>query len=93
MWGELFRRILHDLVSPAAAEGLNSRAEVFFWLGRELVWWWLIAGLAAFAVSYLWRLPLAQDAIARIPRGIINWPNAKGAPYPPRAQLPQPARE
>jgi hypothetical protein len=60
MWEECFRRALHAIIPPIPGEGLSARAEVFFWLGRELVWWWLIAGLAALVLSYLRRLPLAE---------------------------------
>jgi hypothetical protein len=60
MWEEFFRRALHAIVSPVPGAGLSSRAEVFFWIGRELVWWWLVVGLAALVLSYLRRLPLAE---------------------------------
>ena len=59
MWEELFRRALHAIVSPVPGEGLSSRAEVFFWVGRELVWWWLVVGLAALVSSFLRRSPFA----------------------------------
>ena len=59
MWEELFRRALHAIVSPVPSEGLSSRAEVFFWIGRELVWWWLVVGLAALVLSFLRRSPFA----------------------------------
>ncbi|TMJ63129.1 MAG: DUF2029 domain-containing protein [Alphaproteobacteria bacterium] len=59
MWEELFRRALHAIVSPVPGEGLSSRAEVFFWIGRELVWWWLVVGLAALVLSFLRRSPFA----------------------------------
>ena len=36
MWEECFRRALHAVISPVPGEGLSSRAEVFFWIGREL---------------------------------------------------------
>jgi hypothetical protein len=60
VWEECFRRALHAIVSPPPGEGLSSRAEVFFWIGRELGWWWLVVGLAALLLSYLRRLPLAE---------------------------------
>lgn len=53
MWGECFRRALHAAISPVPSAGLSSRAEVFFWLGRELVWWWLVVGLAAVVLAFL----------------------------------------
>jgi hypothetical protein len=59
MWEEFFRRALHAVISPAPGEGLSSRAEVFFWVGRELAWWWLVVGLAALVLSYLRQSPFA----------------------------------
>ena len=61
MWEEFFRRALHAIASPVPGAGLSSRAEVFFWLGRELVWWWLVVGLAALVFSFLRRLPTARE--------------------------------
>jgi hypothetical protein len=60
MWEECFRRALHAMISPVPGEGLSSRVEVFFWIGRELVWWWLVVGLAALVLSFLWRSPFAE---------------------------------
>jgi hypothetical protein len=59
MWEECFRRALHAIISPIPGEGLSSRAEVFFWVGRELVWWWLVVGLVALVSSYLRQSPFA----------------------------------
>lgn len=67
MWEECLRRTLHAIVSPGPSEGLSSRAEVFFWLGRELVWWWLIVGLSALVLSYLRRPARAEDAVLNRP--------------------------
>jgi hypothetical protein len=60
MWGECFRRALHAAISPVPGAGLSSRAEVFFWLGRELVWWWLVVGLAAVVLAFLRQSPFAE---------------------------------
>jgi hypothetical protein len=59
MWEEFFPRALHAVISPVPGEGLSSHAEVFFWIGRELVWWWLVVGLAALVLSYLRQSPFA----------------------------------
>jgi hypothetical protein len=59
MWEECFRRALHAAISPTPGTGLSSRAEVFFWLGRELVWWWLVVGLAALVLAFLRQSPFA----------------------------------
>jgi hypothetical protein len=71
MWEECFRRALHATISPVPGEGLSSRAEVFFWVGRELVWWWLVVGLAALVFSHLRRLPIPRDDLLRS-RGMRN---------------------
>jgi Ca2+/Na+ antiporter len=60
MWEECFRRALHATIAPVPGKGLSSRAEVFFWIGRELVWWWLVVGLTSLVLSYLSRMPLAR---------------------------------
>jgi hypothetical protein len=71
MWEEFFRRALHAAISPSPGEGLSSRAEVLFWIGRELVWWWLVVGLAALVFSHLRRLPIPRDDLLRS-RGMRN---------------------
>ncbi|HEX3601355.1 MAG TPA: hypothetical protein VHU84_14480 [Lacipirellulaceae bacterium] len=65
MWEGSFRSAVHTIAGNSHGGGLNSRAEVFFWLGRELVWWWLITGLASLSLCYLRQLPLARDALTR----------------------------
>jgi hypothetical protein len=66
MWEECFRRVLHAIMSPIPGEGLSSRAEVFFWVGRELVWWWLVVGLAALVWLFL-RRSLSSEIFGRTP--------------------------
>ena len=61
MWEEFFRVLSTPSISPVPGEGLSSRVEVFFWIGRELVWWWLVVGLAALVLSHLRRLPIPRD--------------------------------
>jgi hypothetical protein len=60
MWEEFFRRALHAMISPVPGEGLSSRAEVLFWVGRELVWWWLVVGLGALVLSFFRQSPFAE---------------------------------
>jgi hypothetical protein len=60
MWEECFRCALHTIAAPTPGGGLSSRAEVFFWIGRELVWWWLVVGLAALVWLYLRRFSWAE---------------------------------
>jgi hypothetical protein len=65
MWGEFFRCALHAAFTPH--NGLNL-PEVYFWIGRELVWWWLVAGLAAVVLLYFRQLSLVRDSIAAFSR-------------------------
>ena len=59
MWEEAFRRALHAIATQAPDSGLVY-AEVSFWIGREFAWWWLVAGLAAIVLTYLWQLHRPQ---------------------------------
>jgi glycosyl transferase family 87 len=69
MWGECVRRAVHGAVAPVPSAGLSSRIEVLFWIGRELVWWWLVVGLAALVWSYPrrsnWVKAFAPTAVAQ----------------------------
>jgi hypothetical protein len=56
-WEEPLRRALHMIAPTIAADWLRPRIELLFWIGRELVWWWLIAGLAAIVLTQLLRMP------------------------------------
>jgi hypothetical protein len=60
MWEEFFRRALHAMISPVPGEGLSSLPEVLFWVGRELVWWWLVVGLGALVLSFFRQSPFAE---------------------------------
>jgi hypothetical protein len=60
MWEECLRRALHAAISPVPGAGLSSRAEVFFWVGRELVWWWLVVGLAALVLTFFRQSTFAE---------------------------------
>jgi hypothetical protein len=56
-WEEPLRRAIHMIAAVIAADWLRPRVELLFWFGRELVWWWLIAGLAAIVLTQLLRMP------------------------------------
>ena len=67
-WEELFRRVVFTAAEAFAGTGLRPRVEVLFWIGRELAWWWLIAGLAAVVLACLRLLPLIEDCPAALRR-------------------------
>jgi len=64
MWKEALRRGLYRLLDYLPNEWLRQLSEFLFWLGRELVWWWLIAGLASILVMHFWRMPLTKESVA-----------------------------
>jgi hypothetical protein len=70
MWEEFFRHPLHVIATQPPNRGLVY-AELSFWLVRELVWWWLIAGLAAIVLTYLGHLLLANEGVVRLGHGAI----------------------
>ena len=56
------------IAAAIAADWLRPRVELLFWIGRELVWWWLIAGLAAIVLTQLLRMPLVLEISAYLRR-------------------------
>jgi hypothetical protein len=68
MWNEFIRRWLHASMAALTDQWLGNRIEILFWVGRELVWWWLIAGLMAIVFVALRSLPLVQEVHAYMRR-------------------------
>jgi hypothetical protein len=66
-WEEPLRLALYRVALRMPHEGLRLKLDMLFWLGRELVWWWLIAGLAAIVFCYLRQLPLVVEITAALP--------------------------
>jgi hypothetical protein len=62
------RRAIHAIAAAIDAGWLRPRVELLFWIGRELVWWWLIAGLAAIVLTQLLRMPLVLELSAHLRR-------------------------
>jgi hypothetical protein len=77
MWEECFRRAL----LWALAERPGDRIAMVFWVAREWLWWWLIAGLAAVAICHL-----AQSApllLREVPRRLTRLRAATARPAAP----------
>ena len=64
LWEEFLRRIL---LGAFGMQSGDSTAMVF-WMCRELIWWWLVAVLAALVTCFVVRLPLVRDADAGLAR-------------------------
>jgi hypothetical protein len=67
-WDEPMRRAVHSIAAAVSGEPMRLRAELLFWIGRELVWWWLIVGLAAIVLSHLLRMPRIVEGGAALRR-------------------------
>jgi hypothetical protein len=65
-WEEPLRHAVHMTSVTIVGDWLRLRVELLFWIGRELVWWWLIAGLAAIVLSNILRMPLVRDGHAAL---------------------------
>jgi len=63
-WEQPMRRAVHAIAGAVAGDWLRLRLELLFWIGRELVWWWLIAGLAAIVLCCLLRMPFFGCSLA-----------------------------
>jgi len=65
MWEEFFRfnmeRVIAALgmVTPSAAT-----LRLFFWIGREILWWWVIAILLAVIFEFLRRSAVVREAMS-----------------------------
>ncbi len=72
MWGEFFRHLYNIAAGLPSADFANSPLAVtlwvMIWIGRELVWWWLIAGFMALAAWFVFSLPLTRDLVAQLRR-------------------------
>ena len=72
MWGEFFRQVYNTaagLPSPGFTnDPLAVTLWVMIWIGRELVWWWLVAGFMALAAWFVCSLPLTHELVAQLQR-------------------------
>ena len=72
MWGEFFRHLYDLAAGLPSPDFTNSPLAVamwvLIWIGRELLWWWLVAGFMALAAWCISRLPLTRDFVAQLRR-------------------------
>lgn len=68
----LWEEFIHHLeirLQPALAHIINPQSlEFTFWLGRELLWWWVVARLAALLAALVLNSPLLR----RVRRAVEN---------------------
>jgi hypothetical protein len=65
-WAMPLRDAVHRIAAAISGGPTGLRVDLLFWIGRELAWWWLIAGLAAIVLSDILRLPLVSDGRAAL---------------------------
>jgi hypothetical protein len=59
---------LAELSPQVSASAFYSLLQLGYWLGRELLWWWLVAGFAGIASSFALAQPLTADVIGGLRR-------------------------
>ena len=65
LWEEFFHH-LETALQPFLAQIVNPQAIEFnFWLGRELLWWWVTARLAALVAAFALTSPLLKKLRGR----------------------------
>jgi hypothetical protein len=66
MWSAWLRKIISTVFHWHVGEGAEPfpRSLVLFWIGREIVWWWLASVLVAIVLVFLLRSPLVRDVFA-----------------------------
>jgi hypothetical protein len=69
-WEEPLHCSVHLIGASLRLGSVGPRIEVLYWLARELVWWWLIASLAAIALCYMSRQPLIAEALPELARSL-----------------------
>lgn len=67
LWAGLFYGLVSEFTERYEAFAVMN---FFYWLARELVWWWVMARLASLVIAFLWRSPAMAPVLAfvRIPR-------------------------
>ena len=56
-WEQPMRRTIDAIAAAIFGQWLSLRIELLLWIGCELVWWWLVAGLAAIILRGVLRAP------------------------------------
>jgi hypothetical protein len=66
MWSAWLRKIISTVFHWHVGEGAEPfpRSLVLFWIGREIVWWWIASVLVAIVLVFLLRSPLVRDVFA-----------------------------
>ncbi|HEY3912632.1 MAG TPA: glycosyltransferase 87 family protein [Stellaceae bacterium] len=77
-WAMPLRDAVHRSAGAISGGATGLRIDLLFWLGRELAWWWLIAGLVAIILGYASQTP--------------TWPGRRARGVGPGARDPRPLR-
>ncbi len=66
MWSAWLRKIISTVFHWHVGEGAEAfpKSLVLFWIGREIVWWWIVSVLVAIVLAFLLRSPLMRDVLA-----------------------------
>ena len=71
MWGECFRLALNrSFELPGMPATIAGQLDTYFWLARELGWWWTVAVMLAILAASLRDLPIVRWASSRLGRSV-----------------------
>lgn len=79
LWGSTLFRGLEAVLGQnirGAGGGIDLMTRMGYWFGRELIWWWLIAGFLGLAICHVRSLPLTGDVALGLRRVARFWPLA-----------------
>ena len=68
MWSAWLRKTVSTLFHWHIGENAEPfpASLVLFWIGREIVWWWIVSLLVGIALAFLLRSPLVEEAITLV---------------------------
>jgi hypothetical protein len=71
MWGECFRLALYRAFElPGVPTTIAGQLGTYFWLVRELGWWWTVAVMLGVLAASLRDLPIVRWALSRLDRSV-----------------------
>ncbi|HUN48292.1 MAG TPA: hypothetical protein VMU85_17310 [Stellaceae bacterium] len=67
MWSAWLRKIVSTVFHWHVGDNAEPfpKSMVLFWIGREIVWWWIVSVLVSIALVFVLRSPLARDLLGR----------------------------
>ena len=72
MWSECFRLALHRVLELPGVPAIAAQLGIYFWLARELGWWWAISVMLAILCYFIWEAPIVQAMVSDLHRWVVT---------------------